>query len=410
MPHRPVPVALSAVAAAVMVIAGGCGSGSKVPPDTVASTIEAAPIASAGTSVVEHWGVFFGDVPGFFDEQDAPTTVSMPGKVVQIGTSNAADYALLSDGSVWAWGMDTQGELGNGTDINSFEAPVRVDFPKGTKIAFLATDAMPYDSGLAVDTTGHAWAWGDNSDGEFCLGNRKDYFTPVELPLTGVTMLAGADAHALYVSHGTVFMCGDNLDGDLGDGSANASFTPAKVTGLGDSPVTAVVASFDNSGVLEANGDYYDWGYNADGQLGDGQAGGWSDVPVRVQLPAPVAQVALGGSIWHNGQTLAVLKNGELWAWGADWSYQLGQGRRGSQPVPVQVSLPQGVRFTSLATGSGTCYGLTPSGKVYAWGANYFGQVGNGGLSLQKEPEEVAVGAVQISSTANNALIKLAAG
>lgn len=407
MARKPVSVALGAMAAAVMVIAGGCASGDSAPQNVVSPALTPAPDPAPGTSLVEHWGVVFGDVAGFFDQQDSPTPVSLPGTVVQIGTSNAADYALLSNGSVYAWGMNTQGELGDGSDINSFEAPVRVDFPAGVKIKFLATDAMPYDSGLAVDTQGNAWAWGDNSGGEFCVGNDKDYFTPVKLPFGDVSMLAGADAHALYVSYGTVYMCGDNLEGDLGDGNTNASFTPVQVAGLGNSPVTAVVASFDNSGVLEANGDYYDWGYNADGQLGDGQAGGWSDLPVRVRLPAPVAQVALGGSIWHNGQTLALLKNGQLWAWGADWSYQLEQGRRGTQPVPVRVMLPQGVSFTGLATGSGTCYGLTPSGKVYAWGANYFGQVGDGGLDLEKLPEEVAVGAAQISSTANNVLIKL---
>jgi Regulator of chromosome condensation (RCC1) repeat len=407
---KPLRVALGVVATALMMIAGGCSSPRPVPANSVATTVTTPPSPVPGTSVVEHWGVVFGDINGFWDLHKTPVTVTLPGKVTQIGTSNSDEYALLSDGSVYAWGMNLQGQLGDGKDVNSFETPVRVDFPKGVKIAFLATDAMPYDSALAVDTSGHAWAWGDNSGGEFCLGNTREYFTPVELPFSDVTLLAGADAHALFYSRGTAYSCGDNVQGDLGDGNTAASTTPVRITGLGKSRVTALVASFDNSGALLANGQYYDWGYNADGQLGSGKAGGWSDVPVHVQLPGPVTQVALGGSIWHNGQTLALLRGGALWAWGADWSYQLAQGTRGTQPVPVQVILPKGVRFTMLATGSGTCYGVTRAGNVYAWGANYDGQIGDGSLILKQEPEEVAVDAAQISSTANNALIMLRSG
>jgi alpha-tubulin suppressor-like RCC1 family protein len=409
MARKSLPVAVCAVATAVTVMAGGCSSSPPAPRNSVAASVTTPPQPLPGTSFVEHWGVFFGDVDGFWDLQKTPVAVSLPGRVAQIGTSNSDEYALLTDGSVYAWGMDTQGQLGDGRDVNSFEGPVRVDFPKGVKIAFLATDAMPYDSALAVDTHGHAWAWGDNSGGEFCLGNMKDYFTPVELPFPDVTLLAGADAHALYYSRGTAYACGDNMDGDLGDGSAYPSTTPVRITRLGRSRVTALVASFDNSGALLASGQYYDWGYNADGQLGDGQAGGWSDVPVRVQLPGAVSLVALGGSTYHNGQTLALVRGSGLWAWGADWSYQLAQRKTGRQPVPVQIILPEGVSFSMLATGSGTCYGVTSSGNVYAWGANYAGQLGDGSLNLEEEPEEVAVGAVQISSTANNALIRLRA-
>jgi alpha-tubulin suppressor-like RCC1 family protein len=409
MAGKSLPVAVCVVAAALTVIAGGCSSSRPAPHNSVAASLTTPPQPVPGTSFVEHWGVFFGDVDGFWDLQKIPVAVTLPGTVAQIGTSNSDEYALLTDGTVYAWGMDTQGQLGDGRNVNSFEGPVRVHFPRGVKIAFLATDAMPYDSALAVDTHGHAWAWGDNSGGEFCLGNTKDYFTPVELPFSDVTLLAGADAHALYYSHGTAFDCGDNMDGDLGDGNARPSTRPVRITGLGKSRVTALVASFDNSGALLANGQYYDWGYNADGQLGDGRAGGWSDVPVRVRLPGRVTLVALGGSTYHNGQTLALVRGSGLWAWGADWSYQLAQQKRGRQPDPVQIVLPEGVSFSMLATGSGTCYGVTPSGNVYAWGANYDGQIGDGSLSLKQEPEEVAVGAVQISSTANNALIRLRA-
>jgi alpha-tubulin suppressor-like RCC1 family protein len=358
-------------------------------------------------SLVEHWGAFFGGNPGFLDVHISPVTVTLPGPVAQIGTSNSDEYALLTNGSVYAWGMGTQGELGNGSDVNSFEAPVLVHFPRGVKIAYLATDAMPYDTALAVDTRGNAWGWGDNGGGEFCLGNDHIYSTPVELPFTDVTTLAGADAHALYDAHGTVYACGKGMQGDLGDGSTADTTRPVRVAVLAGLPVVKLVAAFANSGALLSDGRYFDWGYDADGQLGDGVTGRFSDVPVRVDLPGPVVQVAQGGSIWHNGQTLAVLGNGTLWAWGADWQGQLDDGRTGTGPVPVRVTLPAGTTAAAVATGSGTCYVMTTTGTVYAWGANYAGQVGNGATTRVPAPVLVATDATQISSTANNVAINI---
>lgn len=113
----------------------------------------------------------FGGYPNFLDMQTLPTAVTLPGPVTQVATSNSTEYALLTNGSVYAWGMGNQGQLGDGSDVNSFERPVLVRFPRGVKIAFLATDAMPYNGALAVDTKGRAWGWGDNHGGELCLGN-----------------------------------------------------------------------------------------------------------------------------------------------------------------------------------------------------------------------------------------------
>lgn len=358
-------------------------------------------------AVIEHWGAFFGGNPGFEDVHTSPVTVRLPGPVAQVGTSNSDEYALLTNGTVYAWGMGTQGELGNGTQVNSFETPVLVQFPRGVKIAYLATDAMPYDSALAVDTKGRAWAWGDNGGGEFCLGNRRMYDKPARLPFSDVTTLAGANGHTLLDAHGTVYACGEGLRGDLGDGSTANTTTPVVVTALASAHVTKLVAAFANSGALLADGRYLDWGYNADGQLGDGQAGGFSDVPVQVDLPHPVLQVAQGGSIAHNGQTLAVLSDGTLWVWGANWAGQLDNGQIGTGPVPAPVRLPAATSYLGLATGSGTCYVVTATGTVYAWGANYAGQVGNGDTKNVPAPVVVATSATQISSTANNVLINV---
>jgi alpha-tubulin suppressor-like RCC1 family protein len=365
--------------------------------------------AAGGSDTALHWGTVFGTGANMVNTLTAPATVTLPGTVAEVGSSNSTEYALLTNGSLYAWGVGISGELGDGGTQNSLNTPVQVHFPRGVKIAWIPTDAMPFDTGLAVDTTGRVWGWGENGGGELCLGNTTDYLTPVRLPFSLVTAVAGASNHATYDSDGTVFSCGENFDGTLGDGSDANTTRPARVSGLPGYAVTTLVASFANSGALLADGQYYDWGYNAAGQLGDGKLGPNSDVPVAVSLPDPVSQVALGGSLWNNGQTLVILSTGAIWAWGNDEWCQLGDGEIGEHADPVHVYPPPGVSYQSLATGSATAYAISATGDVYAWGVSHVGQVGDGGSQTVCKPVLIASHAVQVSSTADNAVISLGA-
>ena len=359
------------------------------------------------TSVAEHWGSFFGGRKGNFGTQKSPVSVTLPGIIAQVGSSNSTQYALLTNGRLYAWGLGTQGQLGDGKRKNSFTTPVRVRFPAGVRIASIPTDVMPYDTGLAVDTRGHVWGWGHNGGGQLCLGNRKAHDTPVALPFAHVTALAGASNHALYDADGTVYACGQNVSGDLGTGSRRGTTRPLPVARLQGKTVIALAASFANSGALLANGDYYDWGYDADGQLGDGKVNQASDVPVKVKLSEPVVQVAQGGSLWGNGATLVMLSDGTLRAWGDNWAGQLGNGKRGMRSSPILIRPPAGVTYQSLATGSATSYAVSTDGNVYAWGASHVGQVGDGSERTTLRPVLILSGATSISSTANNVVVSV---
>ncbi len=388
---------------AAVTVAAGCSSAS--PADKASGRLSTHP---EWITTAEHWGSFFGGaVSGNFDTRTSPTPVSLPAPITAVASSNSTQYALLADGRLYAWGLGNAGQLGDGAKINSFTQPVQVQFPPGVRIAQIPTDVMPYDTGLAVDTEGRVWGWGRNGGGDLCLGNARVYTRPVELPFADVTAVAGASNHALYDAGGTVFACGQNVSGDLGDGSRRSSTRPVRVRHLDGQAVTSLVAAFANSGALLANGEYFDWGYNAKGQLGIGHLGGQSDVPVRVRLQMAVTQVAQGGSIWFNGQTLAMLSNGSLWAWGADGSCQLGDGRTRAQPSPVRASSPAGVTYRGIATGSATSYAISATGSVYAWGVSSLGQLGDGRKATACHPVLVTSGATAISATANDVVVSL---
>jgi alpha-tubulin suppressor-like RCC1 family protein len=368
----------------------------------------AGPAAAQATSgaTIEHWGAFSGD-GSQTDKSLSPVPLTLPGPVAEVGSSNSTQYALLTNGTVYAWGQGGDGQLGNGGTSNSF-TPVKVQFPAGVKIAKIATDVSPYNSALAIDTTGHAWGWGLNGGGEFCLGNKIEHLTPVKLPFSDVTTLAGGANHATYDAGGTVYSCGSNQYGELGDGTTTSSTTPVKVTGLDDALVTTLVAAWGNTGALLSDGDYYDWGYNAGGQVGN-ETTTSAEVPYLVPLPAGVTVAAQGGSLDSNGQTVVLLSNGSLYAWGNGMYYQLGNGAKGNEESPVKISPPAGVTYTALASGGSTCYGISKSGAVWAWGNNAAGQVGDGTTTTAKHPVKVLTGATGISATAGDVVASTAA-
>ncbi len=356
--------------------------------------------AAAATPAVEHWGSFVTGAGSRQDTVSVPTALGLPAPVVQAATSNAANYALLADGEVDAWGLGQEGELGDGRTVDSPTTPVRVEFPPGVSIARLA-DTSPYDTALAVDTSGNAWGWGLDSYGQLCQGTRTKELVPVRVPLVHVSSLAGAGDHALYVRGGKVWACGGNGHGDLGDASTTPSAVPVAVTGISGT-VTSVYASWRNSGALVSGGTYDSWGFNDLGNVGDGEPGVDALMPQQIALPAPVRHAALGGSGSNNGQTLVLLSNQRLMAWGCDSDGQLGDGSTRVEASPITVAPDTNVVYAQVATGGATSYAVDTATNLWAWGRNRGGELGDGSTRTSLAPIEVASGVTRISTTADD--------
>ena len=379
------------------------------------AVVFAAPAATTVTAQT-YWGTEFsgpvGVVPVY--TKLSPTAVSIPDRaaLVQVGSSNSTEYALLSDGSVWAWGVGAEGQLGNDTSTAESTSPVKVRFPAGVTIKSLATDAMPFNAALAIDTNGNVWGWGDTATGSLCnhgKGVPIHYLLPVKLPLTNVTMVAGASAHTIFDSNGSLFACGGIVQySALGTGLDANAYTPTAVVGMHHVSVVGVYASSVDSYTLLTNGQVWAWGQNNEDQLGNGTSGGQSDVPVLVSFTdsSPVVQAAAGGDAPGNGSVLVKLADGTLWSWGAGNAYQLGNGISGARPSPVEFFAPAGVTYNLIAASGADGYAVDTTGAVWSWGQGQQAEIGDGARITRRLPVEVVTGGVtMISVTAQDVAV-----
>ena len=283
-----------------------------------------------------------------------------------------------TDSFAWAWGGNDNGQLGDGGTTIPWgrPTPIWVQNLRGA-IAVAGGD----HHSLAVKNDGTVWAWGENTFGQLGDGTGTDRYTPVQVHnLDGVTAVSAGTSHSLSVkSNGTVWAWGSNHYGELGNGSIQlVSAVPVQVQNL--SGVTAVAAGDAYGLALKNDGTVWAWGLNEWGELGDGTTDS-SSTPVQVQNLGGVTAIAAG-----SGYSLAVRNDGAVWAWGANWYGELGDGTTDDRHTPVQVQNLSGVtavaaRFHSLS--------LKSDCTVWAWGNNIAGQLGDGTTDERHTPVQV---------------------
>jgi len=308
--------------------------------------------------------------------------------------------AVTSTGAVFAWGWNIVGQLGDGS-TNGSDVPVKVRLPGGG--AKVTAVAAGYAHSVALTSTGAVLAWGKNYNGDLGNGSTTDSDVPVRVDMpasTKVTAVAAGSEHNLAVtSTGAVLAWGYNADGQLGNGSTGTSDVPVNVSLPTGTKVTGVAAGALQSMALTSTGAVLAWGYNADGELGDGTKT-ISDVPVKVKLPpgTKVTAIAAGGFLYGVGgitagpdHSLAVTSTGAVLAWGYNADGELGDGSRTNSDVPMKVKLHAGMKVTAVAAGDLHSLALTSTRAVLAWGGNNFGQLGDGSYEESDVPVQVNV-------------------
>ncbi|MGE6759659.1 PKD domain-containing protein [Corallococcus interemptor] len=305
-----------------------------------------------------------------------PCTPS-PKRVAWIAAGGAHSLVVRQDGTAAAWGHNGYGQLGDGTNVDRLlPVPVQAQGLTGAT----ALSATAYHT-LALKQDGTVWAWGYNDSGQ--LGDTVDAVrvTPALLPnVTGVTALASGTYHSLVLRQdGTVWAWGLNNLGQLGDGTTVNRTEPMPVTGL--TGVTALAASTYHSLALRQDGTVWTWGYNSSGQLGDGTTER-RFTPVPVQGLTGVSAIAAG--LVHS---LALKQDGTVWAWGRNTDGQLGDGVGVNSPLPVQVQGLTGV--SAIAAGTYHSLALKSDGTAWTWGRNGTGQLGDGTVVGSLTPVKV---------------------
>ncbi len=318
--------------------------------------------------------------------------------------------ALGSSASTVSWGLNTSGQLGNGTEASS-AVPVVV----GRLSEATAISGGGHHS-LARLSNGDVLAWGANEFGQ--LGDGTDTgpiicvtgalacsTSPVEVAdLTEVKAVSAGGDHSLaLLSDGVVKAWGDNEFGQLGDGTTTNRDEPVQVQGL--SKVVAISAGGDHSLALLSDGMVMAWGDNEFGQLGDGATTN-RDLPVEVKGLSGVIAISAGGD-----HSLALLSSGVVKAWGDNEFGQLGDGTTTNRDEPVEVKGLSEV-VAAISAGRSHSLALQSNGTVRAWGDNAAGQLGDGTTTNRAKPVEVkgATGVTEISGGGEHSLGLLSNG
>ena len=277
------------------------------------------------------------------------TAPGMSGRVRGISRAAGGEMhtiALKTDGTVWAWGDNAFGQIGNGTTSDP-DGEVQV----GT--GFKAIAAGKWHS-AGIKTDGSLWTWGAGESGQLGNGTGTSRSAP-GLVGTGFATVACGSNHTLAIkTDGTLWAWGSNLKGQLGDGTTTSRQSPVFV----GSGFQSVAAGFAHTVALKTDGTVWTWGDNTYGQIGDGSA---------TPRSTPVLVTSGGRSIASgHHHVLAVKTNGSLVAWGLNASSQLGDGTTTDRAAPVTV----GWGFTAMAAGRDHSLGLKADTTLWAWGDN----------------------------------------
>jgi alpha-tubulin suppressor-like RCC1 family protein len=310
---------------------------------------------------------------GTTTDRYSPVQVQSLNNIIAITVGPSSSFAVESDGTVWGWGYHGFGLLGSGVTTNR-TTPAQI-----SGITDVCSIAAGSRHVLALKSDGTVMTWGDNQFGQ--LGNRN--FINIDMPVqaynqNNVVAIAGGAFHSLIVkSDGTVWGWGR---GGVRMNYGSDSPTPAQVQNLNN--VTAVAGGVWQSSVLKSDGTVWTWGLpNYFGDL-DYDKTADTKIPMQVQNLNNIIAIAEGD--YHS---LSVKSDGTVWAWRNNSYGELGNGTNASSSVPVQVKNLSNI--VSVAGGSSHSLALKSDGTVWAWGRNSSGRLGDNTETNRLTPVQV---------------------
>ena len=307
---------------------------------------------------------------------------------VQVSSGRAHTCGIRTSGRLFCWGWDAEGQLGNGGGAVNRSVPVQV---AGGATNWVAVSAG-FAHTCALRSTGRLFCWGDNTSHQLGVGNVMDRQAPVAVggPVTEWRSVGAGVNHTCAVARTRRLYCwGDNGDGQLGDASRpTESPYPVQVAGNATN-WASVSGSLGQTCAVRTTGRLFCWGLDDRGQVGDGGENANRVVPARIGGTDDWTSVSTG---WNH--TCARRSVGRLYCWGADGTGQLGDGGPGmvEQHRPVEVF--GGVTsWRSVSVGTVHTCARRADGRLFCWGWDGDGELGDGTPNNNESaPVEVAGG------------------
>jgi alpha-tubulin suppressor-like RCC1 family protein len=323
---------------------------------------------------------------GFATMGNGTTTSSL--SPLQIGTENnwvsinAGEWfavGLKSDGTLRSWGRNNYGQIGNGTTGTVVNSPVSI----GVALHGWLSIAGGWKHTIAVKEDGTLWGWGKNDFGQVGDGTTTQRTNPVQIGSGNnwVSVACGYECSYALRSDGTVWAWGDNTYGQLGDGTTTTRSVPGQVGSAND--WVSIAGSETNGFALKSNGTLWGWGRNQFGSLGDGTS---TQRLSPVQLGVVNTWTSISAGKLH---ALALRANGTLWSWGYNFYYPLGTGSSSDSYNPIQVGTA--TNWVSISASEEHSHGIRSDGTAWGWGRNSNGQVGDGSITHRISPVQSGI-------------------
>ena len=290
-------------------------------------------------------------------------------QIMAVATGFQHSMALLKTGKVYSWGWNAHGQLGYGTTKETLHPQIIERLP--VKVVGISAGWL---HSMALHESGEVYCWGVNEYGQLGDENTKDCLSPkllISLPSKVIAIAAG-DYHSLaLLERGEVYGWGRNATGQLGDGTTKDQKHPQLIKALPGKAI-ALAAGGEFSLALLESGEVYNWGRNNYGQLGDGTTKDQKHPQLIKALPGKAIAIAAGA--FHS---LVLLESGKVYNWGRNNYGQLGDDTTELLKRPQLIkALP--AKVVGIAAGTFHSLVLLENGVVYGWGWNGYGQIGGG--------------------------------
>ncbi len=315
-------------------------------------------------------------------------------KIIEISSGGFYSMALSEEGHIFTWGSNNYGQLGDGTH-RDFSSPIDITAKfdlKNDKIVEISAGKI---HSMAVSEQGRVFTWGNNEYGELGNDATKESNLPIDITANfnlkndKIASISAGYSHSMALSEqGRIYVWGNNDDGQFGDGSTKGSYTPIDITlsiNIKNDNVKEVIASRSNSMIITSSGVLYVVGTNQLGQCGI-NASLIITNPQRVKIQE---EIIMSRGVSHN---MALTKSGEVYTWGDNRYGQLGDGTQTNSTIPKDITSSFNLindKIIKVSTGEVNSMALSEKGRIYIWGDNSNGQLGDGTQTNSTIPKDI---------------------